>query len=69
MSDLQKRESEFFLLMSKCSNFSNFSPVYSLCCSGGVSSIVQVEILKLLEDEFQGSLPLQSFFDLYVGEG
>ncbi|OCK81310.1 hypothetical protein K432DRAFT_425035 [Lepidopterella palustris CBS 459.81] len=36
---------------------------------GGVNSMVQVEVLKMLEKEFQGRLPLQCFFDMVVGEG
>jgi len=31
--------------------------------------MVQVELLKMLEKEFQGKLSLQCFFDLVVGEG
>jgi hypothetical protein len=37
--------------------------------SGGVHSIVQIEILKIIEEELHGNLSLQCLFDLIVGEG
>ncbi|KAF2729081.1 hypothetical protein EJ04DRAFT_503032 [Polyplosphaeria fusca] len=37
--------------------------------NGGIRSIIQVEILKLIEAELGGKLPIQSFFDMIIGEG
>jgi Patatin-like phospholipase len=36
---------------------------------GGIRSVIQLEILRLLEAEFKGRLSLQYFFDLIVGTG
>jgi hypothetical protein len=37
--------------------------------SGGIRSIVQIEVLKLIEKELHGKIPIQSFFDMIIGEG
>jgi hypothetical protein len=37
--------------------------------SGGIRSLIQLEILKLVEMEFNGKLPIQCFFDMIVGKG
>ncbi|KAF2465550.1 FabD/lysophospholipase-like protein [Lindgomyces ingoldianus] len=37
--------------------------------SGGVRNVIQLEILRLLERELNGKLPIQCFFDLIVGSG
>jgi len=37
--------------------------------SGGVRGIVQLEILRLLERELNGKIPVQFFFDMIVGKG
>ncbi|ORX97103.1 hypothetical protein BCR34DRAFT_524516 [Clohesyomyces aquaticus] len=37
--------------------------------SGGVRNVIQLEILRLLERELNGKLPIQYFFDLIVGSG
>jgi hypothetical protein len=36
-------------------------------CSGGVRGIIELEVLKALEAELGGKLPIQAFFDLIVG--
>ncbi|ORY05071.1 hypothetical protein BCR34DRAFT_572302 [Clohesyomyces aquaticus] len=36
---------------------------------GGIRSIIQVEVLKLIERELRGKLPMQCFFDMIVGKG
>ena len=37
--------------------------------SGGARGIIQLEILRLIEKELSGKIPLQLFFDLIVGSG
>ncbi|CAI6303542.1 unnamed protein product [Periconia digitata] len=37
--------------------------------NGGVRSIIQIEVLKLIEKEFDGRIPIQSLFDMIIGEG
>lgn len=37
--------------------------------SGGIRSIIQLEILTLIEKELGGRIPIQSFFDMIIGEG
>lgn len=37
--------------------------------NGGIRSIIQIEILKLIEKELHGKIPIQSFFDMVIGEG
>lgn len=36
---------------------------------GGVRSVIQLEILRLLEQELGGKLPIQLFFDMIVAKG
>lgn len=36
---------------------------------GGIRAVVQLEILRLLEREWNGKLPIRCFFDLVVGTG
>jgi len=36
---------------------------------GGIRSIIQLEILRLIEKEMNGKLPIQCFFDMIVGTG
>jgi patatin-like phospholipase/acyl hydrolase len=35
--------------------------------SGGVRGIIELEVLKAIETELGGRLPIQAFFDLIVG--
>jgi patatin-like phospholipase/acyl hydrolase len=35
--------------------------------SGGVRGIVELEILKLIQDKLPSPIPIRSFFDLVVG--
>jgi patatin-like phospholipase/acyl hydrolase len=35
--------------------------------SGGVRGIIELEVLKAIETELGGKLPIQAFFDLIVG--
>ncbi|KAF1960915.1 hypothetical protein CC80DRAFT_590230 [Byssothecium circinans] len=37
--------------------------------NGGTRSIVQIEVLKLIEKELHGRIPVQSLFDMIIGEG
>ncbi|KAF2193812.1 hypothetical protein K469DRAFT_243687 [Zopfia rhizophila CBS 207.26] len=37
--------------------------------SGGIRNIIQLELLRLIERQLNGKLPIQSFFDLMVGSG
>ncbi|PVH95746.1 hypothetical protein DM02DRAFT_731639 [Periconia macrospinosa] len=37
--------------------------------NGGVRSIIQIEVLKLIEKELQGKIPIKSLFDMIIGEG
>jgi len=37
--------------------------------SGGIRSIIQLEILRLIEMEWNGKLPIQCFFDMIAGKG
>lgn len=36
---------------------------------GGIRGVVQLEVLRLLEREWKGHLPIQTFFDLIIGAG
>jgi hypothetical protein len=53
-----------YVYIRSCACFSS-----NYVISGGVQSIVQVEILKMIEKHFRKKIPLQHFFDLIVGEG
>lgn len=35
--------------------------------SGGVRGIIELEVLRAIEGELGGKLPIQAFFDLIVG--
>lgn len=35
--------------------------------SGGVRGIMELEVLKAIETELGGKIPIQAFFDLIVG--
>lgn len=37
------------------------------CHSGGVRGIIELEVLRAIEAELGGKLPIQAFFDLIVG--
>jgi patatin-like phospholipase/acyl hydrolase len=37
--------------------------------SGGIRGVVQLEVLRLLEREWNGRIPIRYFFDLMVGTG
>ncbi|KAF2122021.1 hypothetical protein BDV96DRAFT_640090 [Lophiotrema nucula] len=37
--------------------------------NGGIRSVVQIEILKLIEKHFQDKIPIGTFFDMIIGEG
>ncbi|KAF2259856.1 hypothetical protein CC78DRAFT_524125 [Lojkania enalia] len=37
--------------------------------NGGIRSIIQIEILKLIENQLGGGLSIQSLFDIIIGEG
>lgn len=36
-------------------------------CRGGVRGIVELEVLRAIEEELGGNLHIQAFFDLMVG--
>ncbi|KAF4637022.1 hypothetical protein G7Y89_g1060 [Cudoniella acicularis] len=36
---------------------------------GGIRSFMQIEVLRLLENEFNNQIPVQFFFDLIIGNG
>jgi patatin-like phospholipase/acyl hydrolase len=40
-----------------------------MATSGGVRGVIQLEVLKLIEMELHGKLPIQCFFDMIVGKG
>jgi len=44
-----------------------YRPVTYTLCRGGIRGIVELEILRLIENVWGGGLRIQDFFDLIVG--
>lgn len=44
-----------------------FNPVVDVIRRGGIRAIVQLEILRAIEEALGRHIPIQNFFDLIVG--
>jgi len=60
---------EYWFLMSNYDICFLLTLKYTDLCSGGIRGLIQLEVLRLLEKEFNSRIPVRFFFDLVIGNG